>query len=186
MIKIALIKNLYCPIVTCDACGNRIDEFADGSVLYRMPDPLSAPYLPLNEGELFFTHKRCNHAFEHYNPANWFWDELGPFILQLGFNTQMWTLTEARTMHKEKDAHRGWKGPRITLPKSERIGKLARRFRIFQRDGYRCQVCGRSATEGARLEVGHKHPRARGGDDSEGNLWTLCFDCNRGKGVRPL
>lgn len=58
---------------------------------------------------------------------------------------------------------------------------LRRRFLVFKRDGYRCQICGRSALEGARLEVDHKTPRAFGGNDNPLNLWTLCFECNRGK-----
>lgn len=62
----------------------------------------------------------------------------------------------------------------------------SRRFEIFRRDGYRCRLCGANAADGATLEVDHRHPVSKGGDDSDGNLWTLCFDCNRGKGDRSL
>lgn len=64
-----------------------------------------------------------------------------------------------------------------------RSGKIDRavRFAIFKRDGYRCQICGRSAQQGMVLEIDHKLPRAKGGTDDRSNLWTLCFDCNRGK-----
>lgn len=58
---------------------------------------------------------------------------------------------------------------------------LTLRFRIFKRDNYRCQLCGRSAQDGVTLEVDHKVPRAKGGSNDPSNLWTLCFDCNRGK-----
>lgn len=51
------------------------------------------------------------------------------------------------------------------------------RFQIFKRDGYRCRICGKDG----ELEIDHKIPVASGGDNSESNLWTLCFDCNRGK-----
>ena len=54
------------------------------------------------------------------------------------------------------------------------------RFLVLERDGYRCQICGRTAN-GTTLEVDHKVPVAKGGTDSLKNLWTLCFDCNRGK-----
>lgn len=60
------------------------------------------------------------------------------------------------------------------------------RFRVLRRDGYRCQICGRSAADGVVLEVDHKIPRAHGGKNGEANLWTLCFDCNRGKGTNNL
>ncbi len=60
------------------------------------------------------------------------------------------------------------------------------RFDIFRRDAYRCQICGASVQDGARLEVDHKIPVAKGGSDEMLNLWTLCFACNRGKGVKDL
>lgn len=62
----------------------------------------------------------------------------------------------------------------------------ALRLKIIQRDGYRCRICGASADEGARLEVDHRIPIAKGGLSTEDNLWTLCFDCNRGKGDKLL
>lgn len=55
------------------------------------------------------------------------------------------------------------------------------RFLIFQRDNFQCQICGREASKGARLEVDHKLARANGGSDERTNLWILCFDCNSGK-----
>ena len=63
----------------------------------------------------------------------------------------------------------------------ERHTGLSRRFAIFRRDNYRCQICGRTAKDGVRLEIDHKVPRAKGGSNHPSNLWTLCFDCNRGK-----
>lgn len=55
------------------------------------------------------------------------------------------------------------------------------RFAVLRRDGYRCRICGRDAQDGVKLEVDHKIPCAKGGTDDPLNLWTLCFDCNRGK-----
>lgn len=64
---------------------------------------------------------------------------------------------------------------------------LALRFAIFKRDKYRCQICGRNVQEhGVVLEVDHRVPRAKGGTDDPANLWTLCFDCNRGKSDSDL
>ncbi|MBV9849846.1 MAG: HNH endonuclease [Armatimonadetes bacterium] len=60
------------------------------------------------------------------------------------------------------------------------------RFRVLRRDGYRCQLCGTSAADGSKLEVDHKTPVMHGGNNDEANLWTLCFDCNRGKGALSL
>lgn len=68
-----------------------------------------------------------------------------------------------------------------------RIGiSVTQRFAIFKRDSYRCRICRASAENGAELEVDHRVPVARGGTNAEENLWTLCFACNRGKGVDDL
>lgn len=63
---------------------------------------------------------------------------------------------------------------------------LATRFAVLQRDGYACQLCGRAVQDGVKLEVDHKIARSKGGTSDESNLWTLCFDCNRGKSDREL
>jgi hypothetical protein len=60
------------------------------------------------------------------------------------------------------------------------------RFRIFKRDKYRCQICGRSADDGVKLEVDHKIAWANGGGNDIDNLWTLCNECNAGKSDKEL
>lgn len=62
------------------------------------------------------------------------------------------------------------------------------RFAILKRDQYRCRLCGISPenTPGTILEVDHITPRIKGGTDDPINLWTLCFACNRGKGIQEL
>ena len=63
---------------------------------------------------------------------------------------------------------------------------VALRFVIFKRDSYRCCLCGTSAHDGSRLEIDHKVAVAKGGTNDDNNLWTLCFECNRGKGAHDL
>lgn len=60
------------------------------------------------------------------------------------------------------------------------------RFRVLQRDGFRCAYCGRSARDGAVLQVDHVIPRAAGGSDSEDNLISACAECNLGKSDFPV
>lgn len=61
----------------------------------------------------------------------------------------------------------------------------ARRFHVFDRDDYRCRACGRTPDrDGVILHVDHILPRSKGGTDDEGNLQTLCSECNLGKGNR--
>ncbi len=64
------------------------------------------------------------------------------------------------------------KRPRLRLdPKSYR--KLWQR--VMERDGWRCQNCGRLTG----LQVHHIRARSRLGDDTEGNLITLCAQCHQ-------
>ena len=55
---------------------------------------------------------------------------------------------------------------------------LTNRFLIFQRDKFKCRICGISVKDGARLEIDHWIPKTRGGKDIFSNLVTLCKICN--------
>jgi hypothetical protein len=60
------------------------------------------------------------------------------------------------------------------------------RFRVLQRDGFRCAYCGLSARDGAVLHVDHVVPVAAGGETTEDNLITACSACNLGKGATAV
>ena len=62
--------------------------------------------------------------------------------------------------------------------------KPSLRFEILKRDDYRCQMCGATAKDGAKLEIDHITPVAKGGGNDADNLQVLCRDCNAGKGVQ--
>lgn len=70
----------------------------------------------------------------------------------------------------------GWGIPRYQMPWIPR----GVRWRVYERDGYRCQECG--TTEDLTLD--HKHPRSLGGTHTEDNLQTLCRGCNSRKGAQ--
>jgi 5-methylcytosine-specific restriction endonuclease McrA len=55
------------------------------------------------------------------------------------------------------------------------------RFRVLQRDAFRCTYCGRTARDGAVLHLDHLVPVAAGGQTTEDNLVTACDTCNVGK-----
>lgn len=59
------------------------------------------------------------------------------------------------------------------------------RFEVFKRDDFTCQYCGRKSPQ-VVLEVDHITPVVQGGSDDQINLWTSCWDCNRGKADVPL
>jgi len=57
------------------------------------------------------------------------------------------------------------------------------RIKVFDRDGFQCQYCGRNPREDdVKLQVEHINPRSNGGDCKMENLLTACEDCNYGKG----
>lgn len=56
------------------------------------------------------------------------------------------------------------------------------RYLILKRDGYKCQICGRTQEDGVKLHVDHIIPVSKGGETKMENLRTLCEDCNLGKG----
>ena len=58
------------------------------------------------------------------------------------------------------------------------------RFLVFQRDRFKCVVCGRSPATHLKvvLHADHVTPLASGGNTSLENLQTLCYECNMGKG----
>ncbi|NLI63013.1 MAG: HNH endonuclease [Methanosarcinaceae archaeon] len=55
------------------------------------------------------------------------------------------------------------------------------RYDILKRDGFRCQICGKTANDGIKLEVDHIKPVSKGGKTKKGNLRALCNICNSGK-----
>ena len=57
------------------------------------------------------------------------------------------------------------------------------RFFIYQRDGYRCRICGKPQ-QFSQLEIDHIYPVSKGGKSTADNLQTLCHGCNVRKGNR--
>lgn len=67
--------------------------------------------------------------------------------------------------------------------RTSRSPDLRLRFKVLQRDRFRCCACGASpsVTPGVLLEVDHITPWSKGGKTVIENLQTLCFACNQGK-----
>lgn len=57
------------------------------------------------------------------------------------------------------------------------------RFKVMQRDGFKCRICGRSPASDPSviLHIDHIIPCAKGGKATIDNLQTLCSVCNLGK-----
>jgi 5-methylcytosine-specific restriction endonuclease McrA len=78
--------------------------------------------------------------------------------------------------------------PTNTKPADRRDANIGLRFKVLQRDQFRCQLCGRSpATElGCKLHVDHVIPFSKGGKTTLENLQALCSRCNIGKSNRGV
>ncbi|MDE2118063.1 MAG: HNH endonuclease, partial [Betaproteobacteria bacterium] len=59
------------------------------------------------------------------------------------------------------------------------------RYKVFERDGYKCHYCGKQLTRfSATLD--HIQPVSKGGDNSFENLVTACLHCNAERGNKPV
>lgn len=92
-------------------------------------------------------------------------DDDGTLGYQMGYEGELWRMRPVRSFVP---------GGRWIEP--------TRRLSLYQRDGWKCQVCGSLD----RLSLDHKLPRTRGGTDDDANLWTLCRSCNSKKGTRTV
>ena len=62
-----------------------------------------------------------------------------------------------------------------------------KRFKVLERDNYRCTYCGVSRNDNeVELHVDHIIPRKYGGRNDMDNLTTACITCNLGKGDRLI
>ncbi|MCB5981887.1 HNH endonuclease, partial [Flavobacterium psychrophilum] len=70
---------------------------------------------------------------------------------------------------------------KIVENKTKRNIPLSIRYKILERDNFKCTKCGRNVSNGIKLQVDHKNPFSRGGLTEIKNLQTLCNECNLGK-----
>lgn len=98
----------------------------------------------------------------------------------------LWTLCDNCSSHGNTYRHVTVRPVKVDSTEFERIqrARMTPKYKeeIKQRDGYRCQICGRGLADGVKLEVDHIKPVSKGGTSDPENLRTLCWDCNRGKG----
>jgi 5-methylcytosine-specific restriction endonuclease McrA len=103
-------------------------------------------------------------------------------------------INQANSQKADKPAKLKAKKPAATSSQSKSKSDKEKRSRhiprsvrvsVLHRDGYKCAFCGCGAKQ-VQLEVDHIVPFSKGGSNDPSNLQILCFDCNRGKGVRRL
>lgn len=85
----------------------------------------------------------------------------------------------AQDRDRQEEHHRAF------VAEQRRLMSDSLRYDVMRRDGFRCQICGITAKEGAKLHVDHIRPVSKGGRTEISNLRTLCDRCNLGKGAKP-
>jgi hypothetical protein len=76
--------------------------------------------------------------------------------------------------------------PANVNPEDRRDPTIGLRFKVLQRDRFKCVLCGDHPARNSecRLHVDHVIPWSKGGKTREDNLRTLCATCNIGRGNR--
>jgi len=76
--------------------------------------------------------------------------------------------------------------PTNVQPEDRRDPSIGLRFKVLQRDRFKCVLCGDNPARNAEcvLHVDHVIPWSKGGKTREDNLRTLCATCNIGRGNR--
>ena len=73
--------------------------------------------------------------------------------------------------------------PQRKINKDTRGVSDAQKLRVMRRDGYKCVYCGTQG-EDANLEIDHRIPHSKGGNNHISNLYTACQPCNHKKGTQ--
>lgn len=113
-------------------------------------------------------------------------DMVRAVLLVFKGSAQTVEIDSTRVLHSQ---HRTFEVPSvIRLTKYVDVRKRRResgkqRFRIFVRDGFRCQYCSKKF-DPQKLTLDHIMPRSREGSDEQENLATSCIPCNQRKGNR--
>ena len=86
---------------------------------------------------------------------------------------------EISTESRIKTIKDKWEG--YTPERTRKSINPSLRMRIFRRDKFTCQICGRTPKDGAYIETDHIIAVMDGGTNEESNLQTICNICNSGK-----
>jgi len=118
---------------------------------------LHAPQFRLDVRKVYTSPKKRN----HYQDQGYFYAATFIYICDRLYS------------YEEKKRH---------ISKERKLMTNTLRYQILQRDGFRCQICGRSQEDGVILHIDHIKPVSKGGKTEPSKLRVLCADCNLGKG----
>lgn len=75
--------------------------------------------------------------------------------------------------------------PEVTASEIDFYNVRENRFKVYERDGYKCCYCEKQLTR-FTVTLDHVKPIVGGGDNSFDNLVTACLNCNSRKHQRPV
>ncbi len=84
-----------------------------------------------------------------------------------------------------KTKRHGWCSTECYRETTKKVRDIAY-FLIFERDGFRCQYCGKTPQDKIKLVVDHIYPVKKGGKGAINNLITSCDQCNSDKSDKVL
>jgi hypothetical protein len=105
-------------------------------------------------------------------------------IIMANYSNSPTQNTSGKTINKEETKQTTEKPTSEWMVRERNKLSAGLRYCILKRDDFRCQLCGKSASEdnNVRLEVDHIVPVSSWGKSVENNLRTTCRECNKGKG----
>lgn len=115
-------------------------------------------------------------------------EEIASGAMEAGRGGAWWWRTACSSLCAGMSADDAAKARRRKAIASTSDGEI-NRFAVFQRDGYRCYLCGRQTAESPsdrRPQLDHVVPLCRGGTHTMDNVRCACQRCNLTKGHRTL
>lgn len=113
------------------------------------------------------------------------------FVAEYGNGRRVFCSDTCVRKNHNKTKPRGTNAHRAKLAGVER--RYFNELRIFERDKWRCRLCGRKTPmklrgtyEDAAPELDHVIPLSKGGGHVQENVQCTCRRCNLGKGDRPM
>lgn len=83
-------------------------------------------------------------------------------------------------------SNNNYKNANVIKMKTPRTVSNRLRFKVFLRDNFTCQYCGKTLLDRIKLEADHIIAYSNGGETTLENLKTACWTCNNGKSNEQL
>lgn len=174
-VSVAVLRNKCC------SCGKRFGQRG----LYCTPECRPTTYRPVEQGCC----RRCGETFNRSQEG------ASRYLcsIKCADEAKRESRRKSRKTPAVAAARKADKKRRKALARGAQGGELVDVARVFERDGYRCGICGNKTLKSKR---GTCHPRAPeldhivaialGGSHTYANVQTACRSCNGRKGAAAL